>query len=90
MAPGMSADSDPDNTGAGSPAEFGLGQRQAWHNPSALERLPSADVNDLGVLDCRGSLQDTGSANVLINHGVQVFGLPQRILLEPEFEVLVM
>ena len=47
-----------------------------------LDRL----VNLGGVLDGHGTLEDTGSANILANNGCEILRLPERILLEEELE----
>lgn len=45
---------------------------------------------DLGsVADSSGSLENTGTLDILVNNGSQVLGLPERILLKPNLKVLV-
>ncbi|KAI6759681.1 hypothetical protein HG530_010361 [Fusarium avenaceum] len=42
-----------------------------------------------GELNSGRALKNAGSANILVNDSVQVLGLPQRVLLEVELEVVI-
>ncbi|ROW05694.1 hypothetical protein VMCG_05231 [Cytospora schulzeri] len=55
----------------------------------AVENVLDRLVSDSRVPDCRWSLKDTRSANVLVDDSIEILGLPKRVLLEEELEVLV-
>jgi len=53
------------------------------------ENILDRVIDNCGVFGSHRSLKNAGSHDILANNSLEIFGLPKRILLKPEFEVLV-